>query len=291
MVSDVSRPRTTVAAAVAAATVLAACDGFAPRALQPADATARSRDGLVSRRALFGLFGAEEKTAAPSPAETGVENGGAADFFSGLNSRGGLIERTKEIVDNRSGFYSPADPDAFADDFVFRGPYVGPLNKEDYLGTMAAFGIYRSFPDIRANSWGYSIDPEDPNRVWFMCRNTGTFSGEPLLPDLLNVKPNGGKLEGPPETFSVVYDDERKVKYLSVGYVADRFDGNTEGLGAAFGIFKIIGLQVPGPGPLLRALQWFGSEVLDTYPRSYSTEVPEWFLKEKGTQKAVQGYN
>ena len=285
--SDISRSRTITAVAVVVAG-LVACEAFAPQtANSVADATARLQDSLVSRNALFGLFGTDEKTTETS-ADTSSNNG--FDVFSSLNSKG-LIEKTKDIVDNKSGFYSPADPDVFAEDFVFRGPYVGPLNKKDYVGTMDAFSIHKSFPDISANSWGYSIDPKDPNRVWFMCRNTGTFNGEPMLPDLLNIQPNDGKLEGPPETFSVVYDDDKKIKYLTVGYVADRFDGNTEGLGAAFGIFKIIGLPAPGPGPLLRGIQWFGSEVLDQYPRSYSTDVPEWFLKEKGTEKAVEGYN
>mmetsp|Transcript_21935 Transcript_21935/g.45085 ORF Transcript_21935/g.45085 Transcript_21935/m.45085 type:complete len:286 (-) Transcript_21935:45-902(-) len=276
-----------VAVAVAAAS-FTACEAFAPQQ-QPTSIRATSQDSLVSRDALFGLFGATDEKTVETSAETTTANNGAMDVFSSLKGKA-LIEKTKDIVDNKSGFYSPADPDVFAEDFVFRGPFVGPLNKKDYVGTMEAFSIYESFPDISANSWGYSIDPKDPNRVWFMCRNTGTFNGKPMLPDLVNVKPNDAKLEGPPETFSVVYDDDQKLKYLSVGYVADRFDGNTQGLGAAFGIFKIIGLYVPGPSPALRFLQWFNSETMDSYPRSYSTDVPEWFLKEKGADKAVQGY-
>lgn len=278
---------TKIAAVAVAAAGLTTCQAFAPQQ-KPTSIRVASQDTLVSQNALFGLFGGTDEKTVESSAETSASNG-VLDVFSSMNSKA-LIEKTKDIVDNKSGFYSPIDPDVYAEDFVFRGPYVGPLNKKDYIGTMNAFAIYESLPDIKANSWGYSIDPKDPKRVWFMCRNTGTFNGKPLLPDLANVQPNGAKLEGPPETFSVIYDDEGKLKYLSVGYVADRFDGNTDGLGAAFGIFKIINLYVPGPSPALRFLQWAGSELVDTYPRSYSTDVPEWFLKEKGTDKAVQGY-
>eukprot|EP00567_Pseudictyota_dubia_P013125 CAMPEP_0197436142 /NCGR_PEP_ID=MMETSP1175-20131217/3617_1 /TAXON_ID=1003142 /ORGANISM="Triceratium dubium, Strain CCMP147" /LENGTH=283 /DNA_ID=CAMNT_0042965355 /DNA_START=167 /DNA_END=1018 /DNA_ORIENTATION=+ len=282
--SDMARPKIATRLVLVAAG-LASCKAFAPQKPSTNVVGSRSEGSLLSRSALFGLFGTDEKTTE----ETSTPTGGVFDTFSSLNSNA-LIEKTKDIIDNKSGFYSSCDASVFAEDFVFRGPYVGPLNKKDYLGTMEAFSIFKSIPDIKANAWGFSIDPKDPNRVWFMVRNTGTFTGDPLLPDLLNVQPNGGKLEGPPETFSVVYDDEQKLKYLSVGYVADRFDGNTDGVGAAFGIFRIVGLPVPGPGPLLRALQWFSSEVLDLYPRSYSTDVPEWFLKEKNSDKGCQGY-
>merc|ERR1711937_526592 len=97
------------------------------------------------------------------------------------------------------------------------------------MGTMRAFGIWKAFPDIKANSWGYSIDPEDPNRVWGMVRNTGTFNGEPFPFGVYNVQPTGVELRGVPETFSVVFDEEKKIKHFTAGYVADRFDGNTSG--------------------------------------------------------------
>lgn len=262
--TGISRTKNIVLGAVAAlAAAASSCDAFAP---QPN--TQQQSSGM--KAAFF-------------------DN--AVDVFSSDKSKGNaLIEKTKYIVDNASGFYSKCDPDVLSEDFVFRGPYVGPLNKKDYIGTMEAFSIYESLPDIKANSWGYSIDPENPNRVWFMCRNTGTFTGEPMLPDLLNVQPNGNKLEGCPETFSVTYDEDQKVKHLTVGYVADRFDGNTNGLGAAFGIFTVMNIPAPGPGLALRIIQYISSELMDIYPRSYSTDIPEWFLKEKGTDKAVQGY-
>jgi len=248
--------------------VLSGCEAFAPT-------TACNKKAVCSttrtqHQSFFG-FGLEEKQA--------------------LSSSGGnaLIEKAKNILENKSGFYSPYDEDVFADDFVFRGPFVGPLNKKDYLATMDAFGIYKAFPDISSNAWGFNIDPENPNRVWFMVRNTGTFTGEPLAPDSLNFKPNGAELQGCPETFSIIFDEEEKMKYLSVGYVADRFDGNTQGKGAAFGIFNVIGLPVPKVGPALRFLQWFSSEIYGKPPLSYSTDVPEWWSN-KSQDKSAQGY-
>ncbi len=194
-----------------------------------------------------------------------------------------LIEKTKDIIYNKSGFYSDYDADVFSNDFVFRGPYIGPLNKKGYFQTMDAFSVYKAIPDINPNAWGFSIDPKDPNRVWFMVRNTGTFNGQAFLPDSLNLKPNGRELEGCPETFSVLYDEDQRMKYLSVGYVADRFEGNTDGKGATIGIFNVIGLPFPKVGPLLRLAQWFASEVYTIGPLSYSktSEIPKWWKDEK----------
>ena len=203
-----------------------------------------------------------------------------------------LIELANEYIYTQSGFYSEFDESVHSEDFVFRGPYIGPLNKKDYQHTLNTFGIYKALPDISPNAFGFSIDPMDPNRVWFMVRNTGTFTGEPGL-GLGNeqyVPPNGAKLQGCPETFSIIFDENQKVKHLSVGYVADRFEGNTNGDGAAVGIFRAIGVPFPSPGPLLTLAQWFGTEVLTGGPLSYSKDnVPAWW-SEKSQQKASEGF-
>jgi len=167
--------------------------------------------------------------------------------------------------------------------------HLGPLNKADYFGVMNTFSIHKAIPDINPNAFGWSIDPKDPNRVWFMVRNTGTFNGEPLgLGNGIDFPSNGSQLKGCPETFSLTFDGDQKAKYLSVGYVADRFEGNTNGAGAAVGIFNCIGLPFPKPGPLLKFAQWFGTEVVNGGAVSYSTEnVPTWWTNE---DKASEGY-
>jgi len=204
-----------------------------------------------------------------------------------------LINLANDLLYRKSGFYSAADPDVFSSDFIFRGPYIGPLNKKDYLDTMGTFKIYEAIPDINPNAWGWSIDPIDPNRVWFMVRNTGTFTGKPgigLGSSLPSFPPNGAKIKGCPETFSMVFDSQQKLKHLTVGYVADRFEGNVSGKGAAVGIFNAIGLPFPRPGPMLKFAQWFTSEVAsEVTPRSYSTkDIPEWWTSE---DKAGEGYS
>lgn len=203
-----------------------------------------------------------------------------------------LIQKANEFIYTKSGFYSPYDASWFADDFVFRGPYIGPLNKRDYLDTMDAFEIYNAIPDISPNAFGFSVDPRDENRVWFLVRNTGTFTGKNGLKigDSFSLPPNGAVLDGCPETHSIIFDPStQKVKHLSVGYVADRFQGNTQGAGAAVGIFKAVGFPFPSPGIGLRVAQWLGTEVAPIGPKSYSKkeEVPSWW---KDDQVASEGY-
>ena len=201
-----------------------------------------------------------------------------------------LIQIANKYLYTQSGFYSSYDASALSDEFVFRGPYIGPLNKEDYLNTMDTFGIWKAIPDINPNAFGFTIDPKDENRVWFMVRNTGTFTGEPGLGFGKNLfyPPNNKPLIGCPETFSITFDKDKKVKHLTVGYVADRFQGNTEGQGAAVGIFRAIGIPFPSPGPVLTFAQWFATEVVNTGASSYSTkDVPSWWTSQ---EKASEGY-
>jgi hypothetical protein len=200
-----------------------------------------------------------------------------------------LIILANEFIYTSSGFYSAADPSFYSDDFIFRGPYIGPLNKKDYLATMDTFKIYEGLPDISPNAFGFSIDPKNPNRVWFLVRNSGTFTGKPGIGLGYGqyFPPNGAKLEGCPETFSITFDDNQKVKHLTVGYVADRFEGNTKGKGAAIGIFEVIGLPIPPPGPVYSLITWFNNKILGNSAKTCSEDVPEWWPHE---ERGAEGY-
>ena len=88
-----------------------------------------------------------------------------------------LLERANEFLHSGSGFYTPPREELFSDEFIFRGPAIGPLNRADYLQILGTFGIYTAFPDIKPNAFGFTVDPEDPSRVWFLVRNSGTNTG------------------------------------------------------------------------------------------------------------------
>lgn len=46
---------------------------------------------------------------------------------------------------------------------------------------------------------------------------------------------------------SVKFDDAGLVRELTVGYVIDKYQGNTGGLGGAFGFFYAVGKPLPFP--------------------------------------------
>jgi len=130
------------------------------------------------------------------------------------------------------GFYSPPREDAFADDFVFRGPGVGPLNKRDYLDTLETFGIWKASPDILPFAFGFAVDPEQPRSVLFQVQNPDTNNGHQGFSFGLSLPSSGNAVFGMLESWSVTFDEAGMVKLLTVGYVVDRFAGPA-GLGPA----------------------------------------------------------
>ena len=202
-----------------------------------------------------------------------------------------LIDTAEMFINAKSGFYSPYDTDAFSEEFVFRGPVIGPLNKQDYLSTMDTFKVYKAFPDISPNAFGFAVDPIDARRVWFFCRNTGTNTGPFGLGYGLEAPPSGNAVIGVPEAFSITFDEDDRVKLLTVGYVADRFQGNTGGVGAAFGLLRVAGIPLPG-GFLYRAAVALSNRLPGGTAKSCSKreDVPQWWL-DVSEARGPDGYN
>uniref|UniRef100_A0A0G4IDW9 DUF1990 domain-containing protein n=1 Tax=Chromera velia CCMP2878 TaxID=1169474 RepID=A0A0G4IDW9_9ALVE len=209
-----------------------------------------------------------------------VQNKNSAMKAATATTSSELIELARKFVDEESGFYSPSSPDRLAEDFIFRGPVIGPLTKTDYLSTMETFKVYKAFPDISANTFGFTVDPKNDRRVWFFVRNTGINTGQFGLPFGASISPTGKEVEGPIEAFSVLFDEENRVKYLSVGYVCDRFEGNTGGQGAAFGLLRVMEVPLPRVTSwLYRAVVFFSNRILNSPAKSCSkaSDLPEWW--------------
>ena len=91
------------------------------------------------------------------------------------------------------------------------------------------------------------MDKYEPNRVWFTTRSTATHTG--TLKFGSKAYPATGKIVySPPECLSYTFNADGKVESFTGGYVMDRRVGNTNGLGALFGILSAIGVPVPKPG-------------------------------------------
>jgi len=134
------------------------------------------------------------------------------------------------------------DGDCLADDFEFVAAVVGPLPKEEYLAALGSFKLTDSF-GIEQNYFGFSVDPIQTNRVWFFNRAVSTH-----IAPFMGAKPedtiNGGVLNLPPQVYHIDFNENGLVKEFGF-YTVDRRQGNTGGLGGAFGYFYGVGKPLP----------------------------------------------
>ena len=47
---------------------------------------------------------------------------------------------------------------------------AGPVNKKCYIAQLEGLSVYKAFPDLAPNPFGFCVDPDDPLRVWFWVR-------------------------------------------------------------------------------------------------------------------------
>lgn len=62
-----------------------------------------------------------------------------------------LLQMTKDFLETSTGYFTPMQNDTFAEEFVFRGPIIGPLNFEDNYAAITPHAPYLGFPDIKPN--------------------------------------------------------------------------------------------------------------------------------------------
>lgn len=126
-----------------------------------------------------------------------------------------------------------------ADDFSFRGSQV-ESKKPEFLQALKTFNLGEFFY-IKQQYFGWIADPIQLNRVWFMNRQEATH-----IKDFFGARAEGRKLVLPPESLHVDFNELGQVKEFGF-YTVDRFQGNTGGLGGAFGYFYGVGKPLPFP--------------------------------------------
>lgn len=151
-----------------------------------------------------------------------------------------LMERAKEVLSPKIGLGTKDGGECLADDFEFCAAVVGPIGKKEYLNALGTFKLEDAF-DITPNFYGMSVDPMQPNRVWFMNRVMGIHKGT-----FMGAKPTGNKIVYPPQVHHIDFSEDGKVKEYGF-YTADRRQGNTGGLGGAFGFMYGVGKPLPIP--------------------------------------------
>lgn len=160
-----------------------------------------------------------------------------------------LIERAKEVL--QLGLGTRDEGECLAEDFEFVAAVVGPLKKEPYLKALKSFDLESAF-NVTANFHLFQVDPFQPERVWFHSRSTAKHTGS-----LFGKPPTGKELTLPPQCLHIDFNADGKVKEFGF-YVIDRRQGNTGGLGGAFGYFYGVGQPLPIPEckPYKRSFQF-----------------------------------
>eukprot|EP00468_Gymnochlora_sp_CCMP2014_P001138 CAMPEP_0167742800 /NCGR_PEP_ID=MMETSP0110_2-20121227/1645_1 /TAXON_ID=629695 /ORGANISM="Gymnochlora sp., Strain CCMP2014" /LENGTH=212 /DNA_ID=CAMNT_0007627067 /DNA_START=148 /DNA_END=784 /DNA_ORIENTATION=+ len=149
--------------------------------------------------------------------------------------------KAKEYILNGGGYYSDPISEIYDDDFVFKAATIGPLNKNDYIYTMKMLQPHSAF-DLEPNWFGFTIDPENPLKIYFLLRVTGKHTRPWKFSNLYpQIEATNKEVSLPAEHAMIEFTPEGKIKFLSVGRVPYAFEGNSNGAGAIFGLFFAIG--------------------------------------------------
>eukprot|EP00525_Craspedostauros_australis_P003783 CAMPEP_0198119656 /NCGR_PEP_ID=MMETSP1442-20131203/26540_1 /TAXON_ID= /ORGANISM="Craspedostauros australis, Strain CCMP3328" /LENGTH=297 /DNA_ID=CAMNT_0043778173 /DNA_START=19 /DNA_END=912 /DNA_ORIENTATION=+ len=157
-----------------------------------------------------------------------------------------VVAKTQQLTSEpgyRAFDLSRIPSDYYDPEYLFRGPAVGPINREDLDATNKRIDMPKIFPDLKREPFGFAVDPENPYRVLYFERWTYTHMGDYTLngyPITMPATNEYGKQ--PLMTFSVNWTPEGKIIYSCLGGAVDRFEGNTGGKTAVFGLFETMGL-------------------------------------------------
>lgn len=180
--------------------------------------------------------------------------------------------------------------DYYADDYIFRGPVVGPINRKDLVQTNTWFGLDESFPDLDRQTFGFAVDPENPFRVLYFERWKATHEGDVVIQGLTAGPATGKKSVSPVMPFSITFNPDGKIIYECLTTAVDRFEPNTTmGKVAVFGLLETAGVSLDnsvGNRVLIfqQKLNRFFNGVGQVY--SKAEDVPSWWKsKAVGAEK------
>jgi len=180
--------------------------------------------------------------------------------FTGL-SENALIAKTYEFL-SPDVLFGSKNPAVLAEDFQFIFPVIGPLSKAEFCKAFGQFQTEKAFPlddgESSSNYFGFTIDPTEPNRVWFFARSKFIHKGL-LQFGKMKIEPTFKTINITPQVFSVSFDKEGKCYKFTGGYSVDRSAGNCDGLGGLFGIIHSIrpkSLPFPEGKPWVPSVEW-----------------------------------
>ena len=148
----------------------------------------------------------------------------------------------KRVVETNFG---ASESSLLAPEFQFAGPLVGPLGKEEFVGALKTFNLKSLLPDLETKSYCFEVDSYDPERVWAISRSTGTQTGDLVFGGKVLGPATGNLYQSSPEAVSLSFNEQGLCYRVSAGYILDKEQGNTKGLGGIYGIFEAIGSPLP----------------------------------------------
>jgi len=189
-----------------------------------------------------------------------------------------VLERTMEYASLKT---NEAMAGYYADDYIFRGSIIGPITNQDVIDTQSGFNVADAYPDLDRGLFGFQVDPNNPYRCFFFERWTGTHTGVIKLGPLITIPATNRRIETPLHITSITWNPEGKIAYQSISPPVDRFEGNTKGAGAVFGLLVGAGVD-SGPASvglptlmlqqkLVQATGLFGKQWSD------EEQIPKWW--------------
>uniref|UniRef100_A0A6T6HCD4 Uncharacterized protein n=1 Tax=Craspedostauros australis TaxID=1486917 RepID=A0A6T6HCD4_9STRA len=158
-----------------------------------------------------------------------------------------VIEKTKQYTSEPGykSFNLAQIPTTYYDDeYLFRGPFIGPMTREDLDETNSNFKVSKVFPDLDRVPFGFAVDPENPYRVLYFERWEYTHTGDfELINTPITLLPTNNYGKQPLVPFSLNWTPEGKIIYAALGGEVDRFEGNTQGKSAVTGLMQTMGLM------------------------------------------------
>ena len=168
----------------------------------------------------------------------------------------------------------------FADDYVFRGPIIGPITAEEVRNTQEGFNVQNAYPNLETRPFGFTIDPDNAFRCYWFERWEGTNT-ESVKLGQIDLPPTGNDIKLPTHVMSAHWTPEGKIKYLCLSSPLDRFEGTSKGAGAVLGLLEGAGVQNGSTAigdPFLR-IQQRVINAIGTLGRNWSKEenIPSWW--------------
>lgn len=262
------------------------CDGFMPMTNRQHRRTSNTHESVL--RTSEASFSHPSKGRKSTTVVLAAEESHWLDVlkFGGSTPSFDVIEKTKQYTSEpgyRAFNLASMPTEYFSDEYVFRGPIIGPINRKELVKTNSELDLQVAFPDLDRDAFGFTVDPENPYRVMFFERWKATHTGTLNLAGAIKVEATGNKCISPVTPFSIVWTPEGTIIYEHLATAVDRFEGNTRGMVAVFGLTETAGISIGNTvgDPILIAQLKF-NRFMNGPAQAYSKkeDLPSWWKSE-----------